>query len=383
MKPEIQGLTRRTLLAAAATIPLSRQAVAATAAAPVLSVAAIAPFLCSGVAVTPDETIFLGMPRFPGNEATFSVGRVAPDGTVHPFPGGSWNGWKPGQDGSAAFVMVNAIHLFADGTLWAVDQGAPPGQSPEPGAQKLVQLDTTSGAVLRVLRFPEDIMPPGAQFNDLRIHGDLLFATDSGLGGIVIHNLKTGRTLRRLSAHPLLRNDATHIHKGGGGRILQDAQGNRPQVQSDDIEIDADGTWFYFAVPAGPLKKIRVADLLDDRKSDIDLAALVQVAAEIPSIGGTCIDTLGNIYLSDGENARIVILSPDGRRTTLVQDPRLISPDALFIDSKRTLYVPCSQIEKLAMFNGGTDGTRAPFLVLSLPLPEQLGALRLGAALEG
>ncbi|MBB2205684.1 bleomycin resistance protein [Gluconacetobacter takamatsuzukensis] len=358
-------------------------ATVATNAAPTLSVAARAPFLCSGVAVTPGGTLFLGLPRFPGNEATFSVGRVAPDGTVHPFPGGSWNGWQPGQDGSSAFVMVNAIHIFADGTLWAVDQGAPPGSRPEPGAQKLVQLDTATGAILRVLRFPEAIMPPGAQFNDLRIHGDLLFATDSGLGGIVIHNLKTGSTLRRLSAHPVTRNDATHIHKGSGGRILQDAQGNRPQVQSDDIEVDAGGTWFYFAVPAGPLKKIRVADLLDDRKSDRDLAALVQVAAEIPSIGGTCIDTLGNIYLSDGENNRITILAPDGRRATLVQDPRLVSPDALFIDRGRTLYIPCSQIEKVPMLNGGTNGTHAPFLVLSLPLPDRLGSLRLGAAVEG
>lgn len=383
MKPETHGLTRRMLLAAAATIPLSRHAFAATETPRALSVVARAPFLCSGVAVTPDETIFLGLPRFPGSEATFSVGRVDPDGTVRPFPGGSWNGWKPGQDGTSAFVMVNAIHIFADGALWIVDQGAPPGQTPEPGAQKLVRIDTASGAILTILRFPADIMPPGAQFNDLRIHGDLLFATDSGLGGIIIHNLKTGRTLRRLSAHPATRNDATHIHKGGGGRILQDAQGNRPQVQSDDIEIDAAGTWFYFAVPAGPLKKIRVADLLDERKSDIDLAALVQIAAEIPSIGGTCIDTLGNIYLSDAENSRITILAPDGQRATLVQDPRLISPDALFIDRRRTLYIPCSQIEKTPMLNGGTNGTHAPFLVLSLPLPEQLGSLRLGAAVEG
>lgn len=35
------------------------------------------------------------------------------------------------------------------------------------------------------------------------------------------------------------------------------------------------------------------------------------------------------------------------------------------------------------MLNAGTDGTHAPFLVLSLPLPEQLGSLRLGAAVEG
>ncbi|MBS1067808.1 NHL repeat-containing protein [Gluconobacter cerinus] len=147
--------------------------------------------------------------------------------------------------------------------------------------------------------------------------------------------------------------------------------------------MDATGTWLYFSVPAGPLKKIRVSDLLDEEKSNIDLNNLVMVLAEIPSIGGTCIDSMENFYLSDVENHQIIVLAPDGKRSTLVQDPRLISPDALFIDRQRRLYIPCPQLEKLPIFNSGKNDTRPPFLVLSMPLPERLGSLPLGNAVEG
>jgi len=47
-----------------------------------------------------------------------------------------------------------------------------------------------------------------------------------------------------------------------------------------------------------------------------------------------------------------VIVGPDGQRETLVQDDRLVSPDALFIDTKRTPFMPSPQIQKLAMCDG-------------------------------
>lgn len=372
------ALASRTSLASPALVPSAMAASSED-----LSVAARSPFLCSGVAVAADGTQFLGLPRFPGMEDTPSLVRVGPDGRLQPFPGGGWNDWRPGRDGREAFVMVNAIHIFRDNTLWVVDQGERPGKVPAPGVEKLVQLDPTDGRILRVLRFSRRIMPARAQFNDLRQHGDLLFVTDSGLGGVIIHDLATGRTLRRLSGQPVMRNDATHLHRGIGGRVLQDGAGVRPRVESDMLEIDAAGTWFYFSVPAGPLKRLRVASLLDARKSDATLAREVEVVADIPSIGGTCIDTLGNIYLSDAENCQITVLAPDGRKATLVRDARLVSPDALFIDRNRVLYIPCSQIQKLAMFNDGVNGTRKPFLVLKMSLPASVGGIALGSVVAG
>lgn len=379
---------RRSILAAGLMLPFVPRLLAATpnptslhGTSP-LSVVVRSPFICNGVAVARDDTIFVGMPRFPGMEKTWSLARVDADGTPHAFPGGAWNEWQPGQDGTSAFVNVNAIHIFADNTLWAIDQGAPPGGAPVPGAQKLVQFDTTTGKVLQILRFSPEILPEGAAFNDLRIHNGLLFLTDSGIGGLVIHNLRTGKTVRRLSGHPVTRNIASRPQLGAGQRILADGLGARPQVQSDDIEIDPSGTWFYFSVPAGPLKRVRIADLLNPALSDADLAARVEEHMNIPSIGGTCMDTLGNIYLSDVEKQQISVHAPDGRSAVLVQDPVLVSPDGLFIDRHRRIYVPSPQIERLPGNNDGKNEAKGPFLVLAMPLPQQVGGIRLGSAFD-
>lgn len=101
-----------------------------------LSVVAQSPFIASGVAVSHEGEIFLGLPRFPGMEKTFSLARVNSSGQPIPFPGGSWNTWQKGQDGTRAFVMVNAIHLFRDNTLWVVDQAPPPRQPATTGCAK-------------------------------------------------------------------------------------------------------------------------------------------------------------------------------------------------------------------------------------------------------
>ncbi|MDR5748224.1 hypothetical protein QCE73_34100, partial [Caballeronia sp. LZ029] len=73
------------------------------------------------------------------------------------------------------------------------------------GAQKLIRLDPHSGRVLDVLRFDDTILPAGAQLNDLRFHGSTMYLTDSGLGGLIVHELSNGKTLRRLSGYPQVK----------------------------------------------------------------------------------------------------------------------------------------------------------------------------------
>ncbi|WBO21307.1 L-dopachrome tautomerase-related protein [Sphingomonas abietis] len=347
-----------------------------------LAVAARSPWLCNGVAVTADGGMFLGLPRFAGHIDTPSLARVEADGQLRAFPGGTWNGWKPGEDGRDRFVMVNAVHVFADGSLWVVDQGSVE-HDPALPQPKIVRLDARTGAVLKVLRFDATILPDGATMNDLRIHGSTLYVTDSGLGAIIVHDLVSGRTWRRLSKQPLLRKPRDAVQRGTDGRPLADGAGKRPETHSDVIEVDAAGQWLYWCAPTGPIRRIPTRLLRDDTKDDAALAAAIQTVALIPTVGGTAIDSLGNIYLSEGERRRITVLSPRGVRATLVEDDRLVSPDAIFIDSNRRLLVPAAQLENIAANAGGRDSTRAPWLVLSMPLPREVGGILLGDAVDG
>ncbi|WP_246725131.1 major royal jelly family protein [Beijerinckia sp. L45] len=279
--------------------------------------------------------------------------------------------------------MVNSVHVFDDDTLWVVDQGAPPGNTPAPGAQKLVQVDAVTGRLLSVLRFGTDILPPGAQMNDLRVHGEVIYVTDSGVGGVIVHDLANGRTIRRLSGHPSLRQQKTAAMKGKGGRVLADDHDERPTVHSDMLEVTDAGDWIYLSAPTGPLLRLPTDPLRDRNVTDERLAGLIETVAEIPTIGGTGIDTLGNLLLSDVENRQILVLAPTGERAVLVTDDRLVSPDALFIDHNRRLYIPAPQIEYLAQHDGGEDRTNAPFLVFAMDLPTSLDGHPLGAAVTG
>ena len=162
--------------------------------------------MANQVALTRSNLLFLGLPRYARDKPTPSIARRESGGTPAPFPGNARNDWKPGDDGREAFVYRNSVHIFADDTVWCVDRGSL-SEDVFPGidatlhrdAQKLVRFDPHSGRVLDILRFDETILPAGAQMNDLRFRGPLLYITDSGLGGLIVHDRSTGKTLRRLS----------------------------------------------------------------------------------------------------------------------------------------------------------------------------------------
>lgn len=350
----------------------------ATAAAPRVLVASDKPAngVCAGAA-----GIFLGMPRFAGHTDTPSLARALADGQPQPFPGNAWNAWRPGDDGRQAFVCINSLRLHG-GDLWLVDQGKAPGAETAPEAQKLLRLDPSTGEVRQAITFGPDILPEGATMNDLRISGDWLYVTDSGLGGVIVRHLPSGRTRRRLSGHPLLREPEGAQRRGWRSRPMRGPDGGPPDpTHADMLEVSPDRATFYWATPTGPLYRIPTAALLDEGLDDAALAGQIARVAEIPNIGGTGMDSLGNLYLSDIEGRKVTVIAPDGRQADLVQDERLKTPDALFITSDRQLLIPCAQLEYMGPWNGGQDATQAPFEVFSLPLPETLGGIRLGGAL--
>ncbi|WP_137171644.1 SMP-30/gluconolactonase/LRE family protein [Massilia sp. HP4] len=347
-----------------------------------LAIAARSPeFLCNAVALTAAGTMFLGLPRWTGMRDTPSVVRVDADGELQPFPGGAWNDWAFGKPVEHAFVQVNALHVFGDDTLWVVDQGAPDRKATLAGAQKVLQFDTRSGELLRALRFDAGILPDGACLNDLRIWGSRIYLTDSGLGALVVHDLATGRTLRRLEAHPLLLQSEVQPMRGSGRRVLVDADGERPRVGCDFLEVSPDGEWLYFSTPTGPFRRVPTALLCDQAVDDEALAAAIEEVAANPTLNGTAMDSRGNLYLANAEQRRIEVRAPSGQRAVLASDERLVDPDALFITRDRRLFVPATQSELLPEHDGGQNGIERPFLVLSMALPDSVDGIPLGHAI--
>jgi hypothetical protein len=241
-------ISRRGFLALAgattASVAASPGLAAAEASLPI-DVAVRSPWMADQVALTSENTMFLGLPRYASDKPTPSLARREADGSLTPYPGNSWNEWRPGDDGRESFVYLNSVHVFADDTVWCVDQGSlSDGIFPnvnatlDPGAQKLVQLDPRSGSVLNVQRFDDAILPRGAQMNDLRLHGPMMYVSDSGLGGLIVHDTSTGTTMRRLSGDRVVMASLTDVPD-----ILAHVKGGEVfhPPNSDMIEITDDG----------------------------------------------------------------------------------------------------------------------------------------------
>ena len=343
------------------------------------TVAAKSPWMSNQSALTSYNHMFLGLPRYPGHESTPGVGRRLADKTVIAFPGNAWNDWKPGDSGKDSFVYVNGLHIFADDTVWVVDQGglrpdAAPVElsTPKPGAQKVVQLHPHSGKVLSVIRFDDEILPTGAQLNDLRIHGSTMYLTDSGTGALIVHDLSSGKTTRRLSGYPQMLGIPTTT-----------AQGAHRTPKADMIEVSAAGDWLYWAAPTGPLYRIPTRLLRNSRRTDAELATHIEHVADIPRSGGCAIDSRGNIYLSDLDNRQVVLLAASGKTAVLARNAKLISPDGGFISADRHLYIPAPQSSLTTLFGNPTDLTTKPFMIYSLKLPRSFDDIPLGKAVNG
>lgn len=329
-------------------------------------------WLCNAVSTTHAGRIFVGLPRWPTNEKTPSVAEILPDGSLIPFPGGTWNQWQSGQSGSDAFVKVNTVHIFDDDTLWIVDQGSPKLNSE---AQKILQFDTVTRKLLRKITFDENVLPSGGNINDLRLDEGHAYFTDSGLGGIIVTDLKTGKSVRRLADHYSVKANIKRPPTGENGMMLQKADGSPAMVNSDPIEISPDGQWLYYQTLSGPLYRVPTLSLRNTSLSEQELGKQVEYIYDTPPLVGTAMDSQGNLYMAEFQRPRITMLTPDGSLKVIVEDDRLWGPDALFISDQHELYIPCPQSGRLASNRGpgGKDGVKRPYKIYKVKLPDSLG----------
>ncbi|MFJ3483163.1 L-dopachrome tautomerase-related protein [Pseudomonas sp. NPDC090202] len=342
-------------------------------------------WLCNAVGLTSNGRLFVGLPRWPGFEKTPSIAEVLPNGSLKPFPGGDWNSWQPGKSSAHALVKINTIHIFDDDTLWAVDQGEDAGPHGINPGQKILQFDTRNGKLLRSITLPQSVLPAGANLNDLRLDSEHAYLTDSGLGAIIVVNLKTGMALRRLADHPSTKMSPERRPLGEGAQPLLMPDGSDHQVHSDPLEISPDGQWLYYQPLTGPLWRVPTAALRDTQVTEKALGEKVEFVYDTGALTGTAIDSAGNLYLGEYDKPRVTVLSPDGTLRVVVEDPRLWNPDAMIISSQRELYIPVPQSARMASNRGpnGVNGLVLPFKIYKVELPANLGGREAVPALVG
>lgn len=326
---------------------------------------ATSPRVWNGITVSHDNRLFASLTQSEG--AGLQLAEVI-NNQLKAFPDDSWNQWNA-NDPEHHFYHVNALRIGPDGDLWVMDsgnKGIGTGDQAVAGGAKLVHISLATGKVVNSYVFKAPTLQPTSYLDDVRFNGDFAYITDPGAVGLVVLNLKSGKSWRVLDNHPLSI-DHQPIYADGKKLILRD--GREKRVGLDQLEVSPDGKWLYYQAIPGPLARIETRYLNDSALSAAEVAKHAEKVRETWSTGGTAIDAEGNIYASDINTRSIKRIAPDGKVTTVVQDPRLIWIDAMWV-SDGALWMPSGQINRTPATTGGKPSTvEYPVKLYRLPLP--------------
>ncbi|MEV4620046.1 L-dopachrome tautomerase-related protein [Asanoa sp. NPDC049573] len=343
-------------------------------------VATIEPPMPTGVTVSHTGRIFVNHPLW-GDDVTATVAELR-DGARVPFPDAAWN--RPDADDDRhAFVSVQCVVVDPLDRLWVVDTGSPFLRPTRHGGPKLVRIDLDTDAVAQVITFPTDVALPSTYLNDVRFdlrRGDqgMAFVTDSanhGPNGIIVVDLATGESWRRLHDHPSTK--APSLHAGRPvveGRYFMSRPGDAAPAPvtfgSDGIAISADGSRLFYC----PLMSRRFYSVSVDALCDRSLDAAA-VAATVVDEGdkGSCADGLetddaDRLYITAYEQNAIFRRTAGGEFETLVHDPRLLWPDTLSVATDGHVYVTANQLHRAPPYNDGKDLRQPPYALFRVAI---------------
>lgn len=315
---------------------------------------------CNGVSTTRDGRLFLLYARVDGTQAQ-GLPEVVEwvNGTGVPYPDSRWNSYagpESDSDPATTLVRVNSQRVDPDGNLWLVDTGSPGFGSPVilPEGPKLVVVDTSTDEVSRVYPMG-NVTLSESLLDDIRFDatGSRAYLTDAGAGGaLIVLDLDSGRAVRLLEGDLSV---GAFTPTSGEGTFLRSSSGEPSYIYADQLEVSPDGRWFYYQPASGGMSRIETK-FLDEAFYNSSMASLgvlpayVEPYALTPSTGGTAIDSQGNIYVSDTDRQAIEKIYPNGTRTTIVQDERLLWVDAMWVDNQNRLWLPAAQLNRGAPF---------------------------------
>lgn len=343
----------------------------------------------TGVTVSHQGRIFVNFPKW-GDEVEFTVAELR-EGRPVAYPDEATNRTDP-NDRAATIASVQSVVVDPADRLWILDTGSPMFQPTQLGGPKLVCVDLASDRVVKTILFPQDVALPNSYLNDVRFDlrrgaEGMAFITDSsdqGSNGIVVVDLASGESWRRLHEHPSTKAEGLQSFLPiVEGRPLLERQPDgtiKPLIKmgSDGIAISADGTRLYYC----PLASRRLYSVATDALADrsLDNAAVTATVVDEGDKGGAAdgleSDAAGHVYTTNYEHNAILRCGPDGKWETVAHDPRLLWPDTLSVAMDGYLYVTANQLHRQSSFNGGRDLRQRPYTLFRIRIDEQPVLLR-------
>ncbi len=372
MRPKTLPLFSALLLGAAAALPLQAQDTPAPAGAkgkPITEVAHFQDYQVTGVAVSKTGQLYANFPRW-SNDYKYAVAEVGKDSALTPFPDETWNSWRDKDpDVADKWVCVQSIVVDDTGALWVLDTGNPGMNGTLAGAPKLVKFDLETKKVIQKIPFGADICPAKSYLNDVRFDTtrQVAYITESGVGSIVVVDLKSGKARRTL-----VEDKSTLVDKNVdltiNGKEVMTAEKQKPKFNADGIALSADNAYLYYqAILSGKLYRVATAKLLDENLSKGDLSKAVETVGDSFPVDGIWLAKDGYLYLSDLRGGAIQRRKvPDGKVELVAADPRIEWPDSFAEGPDGAIYFSCSHIHHSPQYNGGRSARTMPYTIFKV-----------------
>lgn len=317
-------------------------------------------FQLTGISVSKTGRVFVNFPRWSA-EYLNAVIEVQPDGSAKPFPDEQWNRWDLTPDtASKHFVCVQSVVVDDNDSLWILDPAAPMLMSIVPDGPKLVQIDLKTNKVTRAIPIPPEVAKTNTYLNDVRFDNKRQFAyiTDSGLGGIIVVNLASGKSHRHLDKDPSVMPDSS-VKITIDGKAVLGPSGQTPAFHSDAIALSPDTQHLYYQ----PIAKRTLFRVSTESLRDPGGKPKPEVYAKTFPLDGIWMDKKANIYLSNLEGKAVSRLRPDRKIETVVSDSRLQWPDTFSEGPDGSIYVTASHINDSPTYNKGKSVRTMPYQV--------------------
>lgn len=315
----------------------------------------------TGVTISTHGRLFANFPRWHEN-LPFSVVEVSLNGEYHPYPNAEWNTWN-GKPEENKFTCVQSV-VAHENSLFVLDPASPMMKGVV-GNAMLYEFDLTTNELVNKWTFDKTIAPEKSYLNDLRIDREAgkIYITESGIGAIVVLDLKTNTPRRLLDNHPSTKSEDIWLTVEGERWVKE---GQKPQMHADGIALSPDKQYLYYHALTGyTLYRVPTQALNDESLSEEELAEKVENLGKTSAPDGMMFDHLGNLYLGDLEKNAVLYRTPEGELKTLVQDAELKWPDTFTIDEQDNFYVTTSRIHQM---EGDISGLE--FNIFKVPLFE-------------
>jgi sugar lactone lactonase YvrE len=324
----------------------------------------------TGVTVSHKGRIFVNYPRW-GDDVEFTVAELK-DGKAVAYPDAAYNRLDKAHP-DRGLVSVQSVVIDPDDRLWMLDTGSVEFGPTMPGGPKLVGVDLKTNKVFQTVTFPRDVALETTYLNDVRFDlrrgkAGVAYITDSsvkGPNGIIVVDLATGRSVRRLHDHPSTKAVKKFLPIVEGRPLMNRPKGGEATHMtfgSDGIAIGDDGKYLYYCpLSSRHLYRVPTETLVEAKGASEASKAVEDLGDRGFASDGLESDDKGRVYLTDYEHNAIHRRDAKGRYQTLVYDPRVLWPDTMSLAADGYLYFTANQLHRQKQFHEGQDRRRKPY----------------------